>query len=153
MAVVPAGQRAWKCPDCGSEILLPITKLDPLACDACLAKLQGTGRAGAANAPATQFVPGGILLVVGVGAGLLVTGVVIGFLAGRVSLPPPAVVRPTRPDEDTPSKPVPSQTKANADEPDESTRPGPGYKWVRGYTRRDGKVVKGYWAKDRKSVP
>ena len=157
MAAVPAGQRAWKCPDCGSEVLLSITRLDPLACDACLAKLKGASRTDGSTGAVAQIASSGLVRLIAVGAGMLITGLLIGFIAGRLSVPAPAVVRPSRPDEDPPSRPVPvqaketpSSTKPDSDEPDESTRPGPGYKWVHGYTRRDGVKVKGHWAKDSK---
>ncbi len=157
MAAVPAGQRAWKCPDCGSEVLLPITKLDPLACDVCLAKLKGASRTDGSSGAVTQIASSGLVRLIAVGAGMLITGLLIGFIAGRWSVPAPAVVRPTRPDDDPTSRPVPVQTKethpssnADSEEPDESTRPGPGYKWVHGYTRKDGVKVKGHWAKDSK---
>ena len=143
----PAGQRTWKCPDCGRELLLSITQLDPMACDACLAKLKGSleeSQVGTAPASilAKPVAVGGIMLVIGLAAG---------FVLGRLSVPPAPFVRPTRPAESsqtTPDSPKEHEHASTADEPDESTRPGPGYKWVRGYTRKDGVKVKGHWAKD-----
>lgn len=155
MTTVPAGQRLWKCPDCGKEIALPITQLDPIACDQCLAKLKG----GRSSSPATSGQTDlagkffALLPLLAVGVGMLLVGLLVGFIAGRASVPPAPFVRPTRPDEDSTSHRLPEPDAAPAaDEPNEATRPGPGYKWVRGYQRKDGVKVKGYWAKDSKYV-
>jgi hypothetical protein len=142
----PAGQRLWKCPDCGADVLLPITRLDPLACDACLAKLKGSGSPSTSAAGAGSISPE-ILKLLAVVLATLGIGLVIGFIAGRWTASPQVIVRPTRPDNDRPESS--SGAEAVVDEaPDESTRPGPDYKWVRGYTRKDGVKVKGHWAKD-----
>lgn len=157
MTTVPAGQRLWKCPDCGKEVALSITQLDPIACDQCVAKLKG-GRGQAASSTGSgqaglESKIFALLPLIAVGGGLLLVGLLVGFIAGRASAPPPPFVRPTRPTEET----AESQSKEPAviregDIPDEWTRPGPGYKWVRGYQRKDGTQVKGYWAKDSKYV-
>lgn len=151
MADVPAGQRKWKCPDCGTEILLPITQLDPMACDACMAKLKrGLSKPADATTATDNSGQAALLRLLIVGGAMLGIGLLVGFVIGRMSVPAP-FVRPTRPDDDSEKRPVRSSETvpdAETDTPDESTRPGAGYKWVRGYTRKDGVKVKGHWAKD-----
>jgi hypothetical protein len=95
MVDVPAGKRLWKCPDCGREVLLSVTQLDPLACEECLAKLKGNRSPSAAAA--TPLALPGLPILLAIGGGLLVFGLIIGFVAGRMSVPPPPFVRPTRP--------------------------------------------------------
>ena len=159
MSSVPAGKRRWNCPDCGSEVLLSITQLDPMACPECLAKLKGNSavkksEAGAAGSVGSavsslQALPE-IAKLAGVGLVALVLGLLIGFVAGRVTALEPVVSRdssPTR-SNSTRSADREEERDAQADAPDESTRPGPGYKWVKGYTRKDGVKVKGHWARD-----
>ncbi len=146
MVDVPAGKRLWKCPDCGREVLLSVTQLDPLACEECLAKLKGN-RSPSAAAGAPLALPG-LPLLLGIGGGLLVIGLIVGFVAGRMSVPPPPFVRPTRPAGETRStEPTSPDAPVDDDGPDEATRPGANYKWVRGYTRKDGVKVKGHWSK------
>ena len=150
MADIAAGQRKWKCPDCGTEVLLSITQLDPMACDACLAKLkQGRSKPVKTAVPGMPALPSGLLSLLVVGGAMLVFGLAIGFVLGRISAPAP-VIRPTRPDDETkaPGRSSEPATEAETEAPDESTRPGDGYKWVRGHTRKDGVKVKGHWAKD-----
>ena len=152
MTSVPAGQRLWKCPECGTEALLPITQLDPMACDACMAKLKGgsAAKAAVANGSGSTLAQQESIRRILVGLGLLVFGLVAGFVAGRMTAPQPSFVRPTRPSEEsagTTGHPDP-KAQPEADVPDESTRPGPGYNWVRGYTRKDGVSVRGHWARD-----
>lgn len=50
MSSIPAGKRSWKCPECGQEVLLSTTQLDPIACDTCLSKMKSGGKAAAGNA-------------------------------------------------------------------------------------------------------
>ena len=159
MSSIPAGKRRWNCPDCGGEVLLSITQLDPLACEACLAKLKGGGSSGKGSAAAVDPVgnvlqtvnaqPVGVKLA-GVGILAMLVGLLIGFAAGRVSAPQtaaspaaassnPTVTRSTSRDE---------EPALHDQTPDESTRPGPGHRWVKGYTRKDGVKVKGHWARD-----
>jgi len=159
MSSVPAGKRLWKCPDCGGEVLLSITELDPMACQTCMAKLKGKSPSGGTGA-ASAAVPAEPMRLLIVGIAMLVIGLVVGFIAGRWSVPPPPFVRPTRPAEDPASTSAPSSksvsepvAEPSADTPDESTRPGPGYKWVKGYVRKDGVKVKGHWAKDSHAKP
>ncbi|MDB5342640.1 MAG: hypothetical protein JWP89_1017 [Schlesneria sp.] len=147
MVDVPAGKRLWKCPDCGREVVLSVTQLDPLACEECLAKLKGN-RSPTAAAAAPLALPG-LPLLLAIGGGLLVIGLIIGFVAGRMSVPPPPFVRPTRPAGETARSTEPTSPDAPVEDdgPDEATRPGANYKWVRGYTRKDGVKVKGHWSK------
>jgi hypothetical protein len=159
MSSVPAGQRRWKCPDCGREILLSITQLDPMACELCLQKLKG-GHSGSSkesqNPISPVQVPSGLVPLLIVGLVMLVVGIMIGVVLGRTTVPASPAIRPARSDEashrSTPDL-APSSASRDDQEPDESSRPGPGYKWVRGYTRKDGVAVKGHWAKDHKSDP
>lgn len=159
MSSVPAGKRRWNCPDCGTEVLLSVTQLDPMACPDCLAKLKGGGSVKKAEAGAAGSVGSvvqslqaqpEIVKLAGVGLVALVLGLLIGFIAGRATAPETAASR-----DSSPARPVSTRSadrdeepEAKADTPDESTRPGPGYKWVRGYTRKDGVKVKGHWSRD-----
>ena len=163
MSFVPAGKRRWNCPDCGAEVLLSITQLDPMACEACLAKLKGGGSSGKGGGAAADTVgnvlqtvnaqPVGVkLAAVGIIAllvGLLIGGP-IGFVAGRVTAPPTAASRDASSSKPTANRSADrDEAPAMHDEaPDESTRPGPGHKWVKSYTRKDGVKVKGHWARD-----
>ncbi len=170
MSSVPAGKRVWNCPDCGSEVLLSVTQLDPLACPACVTKLKGGGSPTSAGSGATggtvdplQMVlaqPMSVkLAAVGI-AGLLIgllLGLSIGFFAGRATAPQSIAPSRGSASPDSPSSRSTSRTRnveaeptveVEDDHPDESTRPGPGYKWVKGYTRKDGVKVKGHWARD-----
>lgn len=157
MSSVPAGQRRWKCPDCGGEVLLSITQLDPMACEACLQKLK-RGHSGSSSESPNPIsllrVPSGLVPLLIVGFVMLAAGIVIGFVLGRATVPPAPAIRPARP-EDTSHRATPDLAPSSASrddqEPDEASRPGPGYKWVRGYTRKDGVAVKGHWARDHKS--
>lgn len=150
-------KRMWRCPECSSQVELSNFQLDPLACDACMAKRKSggssgkstSGDAGAATGAMSQI--GGLPEVVKLAAALivgLIVGGPIGFIAGRVtalqsSQPTANAARSTssRGDEST-------HGGSHDDEPEESTSPGPGHKWVKGYTRKDGTQVKGHWAKD-----
>lgn len=157
MVDVPAGKRLWKCPDCGRDVVLSVTQLDPLACDECVAKIKGSRSAPAGG----SFAVPGLPVLIGIGAGLLVFGLVVGFIGGRMSVPPAPFVRPTRPAPEShsagesrppagtarPTEPVTGDAPADDEGPDEATRPGANYKWVRGYTRKDGTKVKGHWSK------
>jgi len=140
-------------------VLLSITQLDPLACEACLAKLKRGGPWGKGGGAAADPV-GNVLQtvnaqsvgvkLVGVGILALLVGLLIGFVTGRVSAPQTAA-----PTAASSSKPAATRSAernevpATHDEtPDESTRPGPGHRWIKGYTRKDGVQVKGHWARD-----
>ena len=172
MSSVPPGKRAWNCPDCGGEVLLSVTQLDPLACPACVAKLKGGSSTTSDSSGATGGTAGSLQMVmaqpigvklaaVGI-AGLLLgllIGLAIGFFAGRATAPQlVALSRGSAADSPASREPsrASSRTKDADEEPatdevDESTRPGPGYKWVKGYTRKDGVKVKGHWARDSNS--
>lgn len=155
---MPTDTRKWVCPECGKTVELSIFQLDPLACEECLAKReQKSPEASAVEAVRTMpdFVKLAGALLVG-----LVLGLGVGFAAGRLTAPKaPLEARSETPRKSTTtaskadSEPDGDASKADAsadDGPDESTRPGTNYKWVRGYTRKDGVKVKGHWAKDPK---
>lgn len=152
MSTVPAGQRLWKCPECGNEVLLPVTRLDPLACDACLGKAKGTNASGAGS-----FDPANLRIIVVAavaGIAMFLVGLMIGIIAGRWTVPPPAFVRPERPSvEDSGKTRNLEEAPVDSDAPDESTRPGPNYTWIKGYTRKDGVKVRGHWARDPHQEP
>lgn len=121
-----------------------MTQLDPVACDDCLARLKGARNATATN-PAPAFALPAITLLIG-----LVIGGVTGFVAGRLTSPTspaPTVSKPTQGLKPAPPVTIPGDV-TDSNGPDESTRPGPDYRWVRGYTRKDGVKVKGHWARD-----
>ena len=164
MSTVPAGKRSWKCPECGSDVLLSKTQLNPIACEACLNKMKGGGSAAAGTGIADAAAgPLGIwqglpettkLAVVAVA---LVAGLVIGFIAGKSMASPPAT--PTRHTSSSTSepkripreepKPFESDEKRQTDvEEERPEAPGPGYKWVRGREKKDGTRGAGHWAKD-----
>lgn len=150
-------KRTWKCPECGSAVELSIFQLDPLACDACMAKRKSGGSsktavsndAAPASGPMAQVA--GLPDIVKIAAGLVVgllLGLIIGFTAGRLTAPQVAQ-RGTEPSRSTTTRHDESSNRdTEDDEPDESTRPGSDSKWVKGYTRKDGTKVKGHWAKD-----
>ena len=148
-------KRTWRCPECGSQVELSIFQLDPLACDACLTKrksgvsatAQGSRVVPSAVAGHVAGIPDVLKFAAALVVGLIV-GLPIGFIAGRITAP-----QSTQPTANT-SRNLPARDDdaihrdSHDDEPDESTRPGPGQKWVKGYTRKDGTPVKGHWAKD-----
>jgi len=151
MSSVPAGKRQWNCPDCGGEVLLSITQLDPLACPECLTRLKGGASEqrghGSAAGNATSLLQSlpEIVRLVGVGLLSLLLGLLIGFVAGRVTAPkltPTTATSPAKPD----STDRNVDSDADVVESDEEARPG--YRWVKGYTRKDGVKVKGHWARD-----
>ena len=92
MSSVPAGKRRWNCPDCGDEVLLSVTQLDPMACPECLAKLKGSGSVKKSEGGAAGSVRNAVQLwqaqpeivkLAGVGLIALLLGLLIGFVAGR----------------------------------------------------------------------
>ena len=140
-------------------MLLSITQLDPLACHECLVKLKGGGSSGKGGGGAADPVgnvlqtvnaqPVGVKLA-GVGILALIVGLLISFAAGRVTAPQTAASSAA-----SPSNPTATRSADRDEEPalhdqtpDESTRPGPGHRWVKGYSRKDGVKVKGHWARD-----
>lgn len=147
-----ADTRQWTCPECGKNVELSIFKLDPLACDECLEKRKRKADASPA-ADAMKAMPEvaklGAALVVG-----LLLGLVVGFAAGRFTAPQPAATHvgsSKSSSSGTSAKPEEAEERPTFDEvPDESTRPGANYRWIKGYTRKDGVKVKGHWAKDSK---
>lgn len=153
MSSAPPGQRRWKCPQCGNEVLLSVTQLDPIACEACMAKLKSGVRTSAAGSTGPTGLWSGLpeMTKLGIVAVALVLGLVIGYLVGKKSVPP--VAAPPAEARHLPVK-VHTEESAPQEEPEveqESERPpapGPGYKWVRGRTRKDGTRGEGHWAKD-----
>ena len=165
MSSVPTGKRSWKCPECGKEVLLSTTQLDPMACDDCLAKMKGGGNAGSRN-PVTDAVAGPLAIwqalpemtkLVAVAAALIV-GLLIGYIAGQsmaarnpsTSKHESAHTNASAPVSESPrpNDSVSKETPA-AEEPEvRPDAPGPGYKWVRGRIRKDGTRGAGHWAKD-----
>ena len=161
MSSIPEGMRQWKCPECGTTVLLPITQLDPMACDACLAKMK-TGRRSSSTADSSKDSP-----PVGVWNGLpeavkaalvivaLILGGGVGFVAGRMTAPKPAPVihesshSQSRPHtEPVASESAPDDAPAHELKEPRPAPPGPGYKWVSGRLRKDGTRGEGHWAKD-----
>ena len=150
MSSVPAGKRSWKCPECGGDVLLSMTQLDPIACEVCLVKMKGgssTSGHPVADAVAGpvgiwQALPETTKMAIAAGAliiGFLV-GMAVGFVVGKASVPREAGVQ--------------SSTSSHAglpkieEEEERPEAPGPGYKWVRGRERKDGTRGSGHWAKD-----
>ena len=170
MSSAPPGKRVWNCPDCGGEVLLSMTQLDPLACPACVTKLKGGGSTTSSGLGATGAAGGPLQIVTalpesvrlaGVGIVALLLGLLIGFVAGRVTAPQStAAVRGSSVPAASPSRePSRSTSRAKdieADEepimederPNEATRPSPGSKWSKGYTRKNGVKVKGHWMRE-----
>lgn len=143
-----AGMRTWKCPECGRELQLSMTQLDPIACETCLARMKGkkgskssaTGSPDAAAGPLGMWQSLPETFKLAAVAGAFVVGMLIGFIAGQ-ALSPRSVSSSS---ESTHNKEVVAE-----DEPeDRPPAPGPGYKWVRGRTRKDGTRGSGHWAKD-----
>lgn len=176
MSSAPPGKRVWNCPDCGGEVLLSMTQLDPLACPACVTKLKGgsspaktgSGVTGAAGGPLQPLqivaaLPESVKLA-GVGIVALLLGLLIGFVAGRVTAPQSTVAArgssvPAASPSREPSRSTSRAKEIEADEepimeaerPNEATRPSPNSKWSKGYTRKDGVKVRGHWMREANS--
>ena len=127
-----------------------------MACPECLAKLKGStsvkkadgGAAGGVGSTVQSLsAQPEIVKLAGVGLIALLLGLLIGFIAGRATAPEAAASLDSSSTR-SPSTNREEEPEAKAQAPDESTRPGPGYKWVKGYTRKDGVRVKGHWARD-----
>ena len=158
MSSVPSGKRSWKCPECGGEVFLSLTQLDPIACDACMAKIKGGNRSAAA-----QGVAGPLAIWTGLPdmtklAAVfvaLIAGLIIGYVTGKATvLPSQSSARPTS-EASHPRSKVHSEESTTHDEPavaksedDRPPAPGPGYKWVQGRKKKDGTRGEGHWAKD-----
>lgn len=146
--------RKWVCPECGKTVELSIFQLDPLACEECLAKRKPKSPEASA-VEAVKTMPDLVKLAGALLVGL-VLGLGVGFAAGRLTVPAvPVEARSEAPRKSTSAaskaeSPADAEASKADDGPDESTRPGANYKWVRGYTRKDGVKVKGHWAKDPK---
>ena len=158
MSSVPSGKRSWNCPECGGEVFLSLTQLDPIACDACMAKIKGGSRSAAAPGVARPLaiwagLPDMTKLAAVVVA--LIAGLMIGYIAGKGSVPPAqSSARPTS-EAGHPRSKVHSEESATHDEPavaqsedERPPAPGVGYKWVQGRKKKDGTRGEGHWAKD-----
>lgn len=155
MSSVPAGKRKWKCPECGSESFLSITQLDPIACDACLAKMKNAGKTESITKQVLagpmgmwQAIPE--LVKLGLIFAALIGGLLVGFAGGYVvaRLTVPHVREVVRDDIGTKSDGETSNNPSSISET-EDTRPNPpGYKWNKGRRHKDGTVGQGYWSKD-----
>ena len=136
-------------------MLLSITQLDPMACHECLTKLKEGGPSGKGGGAAADPV-GNVLQTVNaqpVGVKLAAVGslaLLIGFAAGRVTAPQAAASRDALPERSSSSRSVDRDEEPDVRDatPDESSRPGPGHRWVKVYSRKDGVKVKGHWARD-----
>ncbi len=159
MSSVPAGKRSWKCPECGSEMLLSVAQLDPIACDACIVKMKGGGKSGAAPAIADAVAgPLGIWSALpettklGVAALMLVVGLIIGFVAGKAMTSNSSTDRRganrSKESASTHESSSRDDEEADSDTVKRPEAPGPGYKWVRGRKRKDGTYGEDHWAKD-----
>lgn len=148
MASIPSGMRSWKCPECGGEVLLSVTQLDPIACDACRGKTKSPTPA--ANSSVTtgtagplgiwQALPESTKLVIVAGA--FVVGLLIGLMAGFAVGKAVAPSAPASTAVEHKTVPVIEKEEERPDPP------GPGYKWVRGRVQKDGTRAPGHWAKD-----
>jgi Na+/glutamate symporter len=109
-----------------------MTQLDPIACDACLAKMKGHGNSGAHGVSEAVAGPLGMwqtlpeAMKIGIAAAALVIGLliglVIGFVAGQATSSNSA---------DAKMESTHAKESSSAEEPeDRPTPPGPGYKWV-----------------------
>jgi hypothetical protein len=152
MSSAPAGKRNWKCPECGREVLLSITQLDPMACDDCLAKMKSGSASKSGSALPTAVTSSlGIwaslpdstkLMAVAFGfVGGLILGGIGGFIIGS-QLVPGAMTNSSE-----------AIHRSSSHEQEESVEdrtepPGPGYHWVRGRERKDGTRGPGHWQKD-----
>ncbi len=167
MSSAPPGKRIWNCPDCGGEVLLSITQLDPLACPTCVTKLKGGSSSTSARSGVTGPAGGPLQIVAalpesvklaGVGCVALLLGLLIGFVSGRVTAPQSTVAaRGSSVPAASPSRESSRATSrakeieedeepiTGDDHPNEATRPSPTSKWSKGYTRKDGVKVKGHW--------
>jgi hypothetical protein len=158
MSSAPDGKRSWKCPECGAEVLLSITQLDPMACDACLPKMKKAGKSSAGPIVA-DAVAGPLSLwqrlpettKLGAVVVALVVGLVAGYLAGKASVHPstPAIGERRHANESVPAEErTTSHEAASEDHADvRPDPPGPGYKWVPGRKHKDGTRGEGHWTK------
>ena len=158
MSSVPSGKRSWKCPECGGEVFLSLTQLDPIACEVCTAKMKAGNRSAASPGAAGPLaiwagLPDMTKLAAVVVA--LIAGLMIGYVTGKASVPTsPSSARPSSEASHSRSK-VHSEEAAPHEEPvvseseeDRPPAPGPGYKWVQGRKKKDGTRGESHWAKD-----
>jgi DNA-directed RNA polymerase subunit RPC12/RpoP len=141
-----SAKRNWKCPECGSEVQLSMTQLDPIACEVCLSRMKGNASSNKTVAEASagplavwQALPDSTKLVVVAAAfviGLLL-GLTGGFIAGKAGAP-----RLTSGGHESSGS---IHVEKEEERPDP---PGPGYRWNRGRERKDGTRGPGHWSKD-----
>lgn len=162
MSSVPAGKRSWKCPECGTDQLLSVAQLDPIACDACLAKMKGSGSSSSTPSVAEAVAgPLGMwsalpeLTKLGIVVAALVIGLLIGYTAGKSSEPSPTAHRSSThssqasTSKETTKEPSSDEESASDDAADKRPeKPGPDYKWVNRRKRPDGTYSEGHWAKE-----
>lgn len=164
MASTSPGKRIWKCPECGRDVELSVTQLDPIACDACLSKLRGSSSSaspslgGAVAAPLGfwQSLPDTTKLVIVFVA--LIAGLIIGYLVGSsassASKPAPTITRSVTPARESRAPTKAESAPAEDDSPSDGNQdtrpeaPGPDYHWVKGRLRKDGSRGEGHWAKN-----
>ena len=152
MSSVPTGKRSWKCPECGSEVLLSITQLDPIACEACVTKMKGGGSS--AGAPSVADAVAGPLGIwsglpettkLAVVVGALLVGLVLGYFVGQSRAPKPASSHHS-------TESTSDDEYATGDDAEQRPKsPGPDYKWIPSRKHRDGTQTDGHWAKIRSS--
>ena len=159
MSSIPAGNRNWKCPECGGEVLLSITQLDPIACDACVVKMKGaapsggfSGVADTVSGPMRVWSSFNETTKLSTVIAALVLGLTIGFFAGKSSIPQ---TKSESRGHHRNSEMAPTDEKSFTEDGASEdavelrpSRPGPGYKWVSGRKRKDGTRGDGHWAKD-----
>ena len=75
MSSAPPGKRIWNCPDCGGEVLLSITQLDPLACPTCVTKLKGGSSPTSARSGVTGPAGGPLQIVAALPESVKLAGV------------------------------------------------------------------------------
>lgn len=149
---VPAGQRSWKCPECGKETLLSVTQLDPVACPDCLAKMSNAGKTSASEIVAGPMATWASLpetIKLGAVVLALVAGLIIGYVVGTLVAKSSSTSVPSHSRQSSPAQSDTTDVSVPAHQEEERPpAPGPGYKWVSGRLRKDGTRGAGHWAKD-----
>ncbi|WP_010586038.1 hypothetical protein [Schlesneria paludicola] len=164
MASASPGKRIWKCPECGRDVELSVTQLDPIACDACLPKLRGGSSSATPGLTDVVTAPLGMwqslsdttklaIVVVALVAGLII-GYLVGSSVGASSKSRSFATHSAAPVRENRTAPKTEPTPDEDDSPsmnDRETRPeapGPDYHWVKGRLRKDGSRGEGHWAKN-----
>ncbi len=151
-----AETRNWTCPECGSVVQLPKMSLDPIACSACVSK-KYTLKKEPASAAATDPIAmatgaiGNPLVLAGIaGVVCLLLGFVGGLVTGYVvfhSADVSARQTSSSHSRSTPIRDDEPVEDASTETASREPKTKPGYTWVDGYTRKDGKKVDGHWRK------